>query len=60
MIQGRLRESVYTLNPNTALEEILLFWTRAACKDKGLNEVNYYIPCLGKEEKAKGENSTGG
>lgn len=60
MIQGRLREPVYTWNPNTVLEEISLLWTRAACKDKRLNEeVNYYIPRLGTDEKVKGENSLG-
>lgn len=60
MIQGRLREPIHTLTPNTALEEIPLFWTRAACKDKRLNEeVNYYIHAWG-EKTVKGENSPGG
>lgn len=54
MIQRRLREPVHMLNPNTALEEIPLFWTRAACKDKRLNEeVNYYIPRLGREDSQR-------
>lgn len=37
-----------------------LFWTRVANKDKRLDEeVNYYIPHLGREGKVKGENSLG-
>lgn len=48
------------MEPNTALEEISLLWSRAACKGKRLNEeVNYYIPRLGTDEKVKGENSLG-
>lgn len=54
MIQGRLREPVHTLNPNTALEEIPRLWTRAACKGERLNEeVNYYIPRVGREDSQR-------
>lgn len=53
--------AVHTLNPNTPLEEIPLFWTRAACTNKRLNEeVNCDIPCLGRKEKVKGVNSPRG
>lgn len=37
-----------------------LFWTRVTSKDKRLDEeVNYYIPHLGRERKVKGENRLG-
>lgn len=45
---------VYTWKSNTVLEEITLLWTRAASKDKRLNEeINYTYNVWEQMKKSK-------